>query len=93
VKGAADPSESSDGNVLQDRAVRLFKFLRELARLRSRIVRDLSEYEQVVWFYDIPEHKGCFSILGPESDTVQDTTWLEIRKSPEPKRPQVPTAC
>lgn len=93
MKGAADPSESSDGNVLQDRAVRLFKFLRELARLRSRIVRDLSEYEQVVWFYDIPEHKGCFSILGPESDTVQDTTWLEIRKSPEPKRPQVPTAC
>jgi len=93
VKGTADPSDSRNGIVLQDRAVRLFKFLRELARLRSRIVRDLSEYEQVVWFHDMPEYKGCFSILDPESDTSQDTTWLEVRKPPEPERPPIPTAC
>jgi very-short-patch-repair endonuclease len=93
VKGTADPSKISNGNVLQDRAVRLFKFLRELAQLKTRIVRDLSEYEQVVWFCEIPEHKACFSILGPESETSQDTVWLEVRKSPEPKRPPIPTAC
>ncbi|MBW2127589.1 MAG: AAA family ATPase, partial [Deltaproteobacteria bacterium] len=93
MKGTADPSDSRNGIVLRDRAVRLFKFLRELARLRRRIVRDLFEYERVVWFHDMPEYKGCFSILGLESDTSQDTTWLEVRKSPEPKRPPIPTAC
>ncbi len=86
-------TQSSNEDVLRDRAVRLFKFLRELALLKSKIVRDLSEYEKVVWFDDVPEYKGCFSVLSPESDKLQDSTWLEIRQSPEPRRPAIPPSC
>ena len=90
---AANTSESSDRNILRDRAVRLFKFLRELALLKSKTVRDLSEYEQVVWFHDIPDYKSCLSVLTAESDKLQDATWLEIRQSPEPKRPAIAASC
>jgi len=86
-----DLSETND-NLIRDRAVRLFQFLKELARLKSKTVRDLSAYE-VVWFDDIPEYKGCFSILFPESDRLQDSAWLEIRKSSQPKRPPMPPSC
>ncbi|MDO8578810.1 MAG: hypothetical protein Q7R50_06485, partial [Dehalococcoidales bacterium] len=77
-------------DVLHDRAVRLFKFLRELALLKTKIVRDLSEYEKVVWLNDVPEYKNCFSVLGPESDKLPDSTWIQIRQSIEPKRPAIP---
>jgi hypothetical protein len=55
VSGTMGRPESSNGDVLRDRAVRLFKFLRELALLKSKIVRDLSQYEKVVWFHDVPQ--------------------------------------
>ena len=93
MTGAAYPSDSIRGTVLQDRAICLFRFLRELARLRSRTIRDLSDYEEVVWFCDVPVHKGCFSVLSPDPDATQDSTWLEIKKSPEPKTPPIPAAC
>ena len=85
--------ESSHQEVLRDRAVRLFKFLRELALLKSKTVRDLSEYEKVVWFNDVPQCKNCLSVLSPESDKLQDSTWLEIRQSSEPRRPAIPSSC
>ncbi len=87
--------KSGDGNrnILQDRAIRLFSFLRELAKLKTKVIRDLAQYEQVVWFDDIPKYKGCFSVFTPESDRLQDTAWLEIKKSPEPKKPPLPPPC
>jgi hypothetical protein len=93
VSGTIGRPESSKGDVLRDRAVRLFKFLRELALLKSKIVRDISEYEKVVWFDDVPQYKNCLSALSPESDKLQDSTWLEIKQSPEPKRPAIPLSC
>ena len=86
-------SSNSNRDILQDRAIRLFSFLRELAMLKTRVVRDLDHYERVVWFSDIPKYKGCFSVLSPETDRLQDTTWLEIKKAPEPKEPPVPPPC
>ncbi len=78
---------------MQDRAIRLFTFLRELVMLKTRVVRDLAQYEEIVWFGDIPEYKGCFSVLTSETDRLQDTIWLEVKKSAEPKKPLVPPHC
>ena len=93
MKNNPGPPEGKDVDVLRDRAVRLLKFLRELALLKTKVVRDLSEYEKVVWLNDVPEYKGCLSVLSPESDKLQDSTWLEIKQSPEPRRPAIPTSC
>ena len=88
-----DVREPNSANPIRDRAIRLFGFLKELAQLKSTTVRDLAAYDEVIWFHAVPEYKGCFSILFPESDRLQESTWLEIRKSPEPKRPPVPPSC
>jgi hypothetical protein len=47
VSSTIGHTESSNEDVLRDRAIRLFKFLRELALLKSKIVRDLLDYEKV----------------------------------------------
>lgn len=89
-----DESEVNNSNLIRERAIRLFTYLRELARLKTKVTRDLSAYDEVVWFQDVPEHKGCFSILLPqESDRAQDGIWLEVRKLAEPKRPSIPASC
>ena len=79
--------------LLQDRALRLFKYLRELALLKSKITRDLSAYDSVIWFHKIPNYKGCFSILSTEPSEAHDEIWLEIRKPKEPERPPMPSSC
>lgn len=79
--------------LLQDRAIRLFKYLRELALLKSKSTRDLSAYDSVIWFHKVPDYKGCFSILSTEPSEVHDEIWLEIKKPKEPDRPLMPSSC
>jgi hypothetical protein len=85
--------EENNEVVLRDRATRLFKFLKELALLKTKVIRDLADYEKVVWLCDVPEYHGCLSVLGLESDKLQDSSWLEIKQSAEPPKPSVPTLC
>jgi len=87
-----DVSEVND-KLIRDRAIRLFTFLKELALLRTKVTRDLSAYEHVVWFHEVPEYKGCFSRLSPESDETQDAVWLEIQRPKEPQKPPIPSSC
>ena len=42
----------------RERAVALYTFLREFAQLRTRTVRDVDAYEQVIWVSDIPQQPG-----------------------------------
>lgn len=87
-------SKVDDDKLIRDRAVRLFTYLRELAKLKTAVTRDLAAYDKVVWFHDVPEHKGCFSILqSPDFEKTQDGIWLEVRKTPDPKRPPMPPLC
>ena len=87
-----DASESHD-SVIRDRAVRLFTFLKLLSLLKTKVQRDLSVYDEVVWFHKVPQYKGCFSVLSPESDERQDGVWLEIRRPREPQKPPMPNSC
>lgn len=80
--------------IMQEKAIRLFSYLRDLARLNAKLTRDIFEYDGVVWFDDVPEYKGCFSILSSrELERVQDGIWLEVRKAVEPRRPPIPPSC
>jgi len=86
-------SKANEENVIRDRATRLFTYLKELALLKTKPTRDLSGYDAVVWFHEIPEHKGCLSILSSQTVESQDGLWLEVRRSKEPQRPPIPTSC
>ena len=43
----------------RESAVALYTFLREFAQLRTRTIRDVDAYEQVIWASDIPRQQGC----------------------------------
>ena len=86
-------SFDGDDKVIRDRAVSLFTFLKELALLKTKVTRDLHAYDDVVWFNDVPEYKGIFSILSGQLSDTQDGIWLEIRRQKEPPKPPIPTTC
>lgn len=78
---------------LNERSFRLFSYLRELTALNLTRVTDLSAYDRVVWFGDVPENSACFSILRGAAQEGDENTWIEIRKRNEPRLPQPPAVC
>lgn len=80
---------SSDDRVVRDRAARLFTYLKELTELRSEVKRNCEEYEQVIWWAEIPRENECYCAfwdLGRES-AYED--WIRVER-PRRKRPPVP---
>lgn len=82
-------SESAT-NAAKNRSVQLFTYLREFIQSRTKVVRDLVNYEDVIAFHDIPKIHGAkcisWSPMSPEKDPAED--WIELRK---PKRLPHPT--
>src|SRR5258708_19140826 len=77
---------------LRDKAVRLFTYLKEVCQLRFVMVRDCRNYDQLLWFHDIPHEPECLCIAwsGP---TETNESWIEVRRSPEPACPPVSNVC
>lgn len=85
------PTASEEGS-LRDKAVRLFTYLQELAQLRTPKVCDLSSYESILWFHEVPHEPGCFSVAwGTEREGAE--VWLEVKKRKEPPCPAIPAIC
>lgn len=72
--------DTTEHDMSRDRAIRLFTFLRRLAELRTRTIRTLDEYEQVLWLHSIPQEHGCYCIAWRPDDAVQTEVWVEIQK-------------
>ncbi|WML53328.1 AAA domain-containing protein [Neobacillus sp. PS3-12] len=68
----------------KDKSERLFTYLKELSMLRSPLIRDLQQYENILFLNDIPKNPECIS---PLNDNIKDS-WIEIKK---PIKPQFPT--
>jgi very-short-patch-repair endonuclease len=80
---AMAPSES--------KALRLARYLREFVGLRSTTVYDVSKYESVLWFGDMPREPECRSPAW-NSDGERDDPWLVVHKQQFPLRPAPPEA-
>lgn len=74
-----------------DRSIRLFTFLKELSELRSRTVRNYDQYEHVLWFHEIPRHHSCHCIAwrAVPDDEASDT-WVEVYQPRFKRFPDVP---
>lgn len=44
-----------------DKATRLIEYLVRLADLQRKSIKDIVNYEQILWFHEIPKLKGCFT--------------------------------
>ncbi|NOT02733.1 MAG: AAA family ATPase [Phycisphaerales bacterium] len=82
------------------RALAIFRYLRDLAHLRTAFVRDLKSYESVFWLDSVRGKPGCTArcfrdgtnIDGRGADDTSDEPWLTVRKLAEPARPSIPVA-
>lgn len=82
---------SPNTQTIRERAVRLFSYLRELALLNTTVIRDYADFEEVLWFDELPDHDAINSIARGTFDDAGET-WLEIKRLPEPQLPPPPKA-
>ena len=74
-------------------AIHVFTYLKELAQLRTKVVRDCLDYEDLIWFSDIPKEQGCYTIAWGIKTEEHDDVWIEVRKMREPPCPKTPAIC
>lgn len=77
---------------LRGKAVNLFTYLKEVCQLRFVMVRDCRNYDQLLWFHEIPREPECFCIAWGSS-TETSESWIEVRRSSEPGCPEIPDVC
>ena len=78
---------------LNEKAVRLVDYLLRLANLRAKLIRDIAEYEKVLWLSDIPHERGCFTQAWGRDEEHEPDEWLEVQTRREPELPAVPAQC
>ena len=71
-------------------AIALCRFLAELVKLREAAVRDISQYEQVLWAAHIPRDQGCHSVAWDREE--RGDVWIEVRKPLREPHPDPPGA-
>jgi len=84
------PSTDHEQN---EKAVRLVEYLLRLASLRSKLVRDISAYDKVLWLNDIPRQNGCFTQAWGRDKDYDPDIWAEVQNRREPELPSIPDQC
>ena len=77
----------------ESKVTRLVEYLIRLASLRTKIIRDVSEYQNVFWINEIPKQKGCFTQAWGRDDDFDSDVWIEVQTWREPELPSVPSLC
>jgi hypothetical protein len=86
-----DIAAPQERDLVRDRAVRLFAFLREMTLLRTKVVRSTDEYEKIIWLSDVPREAGCYCAAWGGRGNADDTSiWIEIRKPKLAANPEPP---
>lgn len=84
TKGPPEITTTSDR--VRGKVANFFEFLKQ-AYCSDRIIRDVSDYETIVfWQADLPVTRGCAFLPGGS-----DGPWLEVQKQQVPEPPQVPS--
>jgi very-short-patch-repair endonuclease len=76
-----------------EKAIRLVEYLLRLASLRTKLIRDIKDYEKVLWINNIPKQKGCFTQAWGRDEDYDSDIWIEIQNRREPELPSVPEQC
>jgi hypothetical protein len=87
VAGASKPDP------IRDKAIRLFRYLGALTKLRAKNVRDVTSYETVFWFSELPRENGCYTPAWDGEETTDEENWLRIDRPAKPTVPRPPADC
>jgi hypothetical protein len=83
--------ETQDPDV--QKLIRLVNYLTAVARLRTKLMRDLTEYQNVVWLSRVPHERGCFTRAWAQDEEHEPDEWVEVQNWREPELPSVPAQC
>lgn len=78
---------------VQGKAIRLIEYLQRVASLRTKLVRDINDYERILWLSDIPQQKGCFTQAWGRDEDYDSDIWIEVQTRREPALPTIPHQC
>jgi hypothetical protein len=78
-----------DAPIAESKELRLARYLKEFVGLRSTTVTDLTRYEAVLWFGDMPREPECDSPAWNDA-CAPDDPWLTVRKQQLPRPPAAP---
>jgi len=67
-------------DIARDRSIRLFTYLKELSELKTKVVRSIEQYEDVLWLSDIPHERGCFCAAWQTTDEEEPELWVRVKK-------------
>jgi very-short-patch-repair endonuclease len=76
-----------------EKTVRLVDYLLRLATLRSKLIRDIAEYEKILWISSVPHEAGCFTQAWGRDEEHEPDEWIEVENRREPELPAVPAQC
>ena len=77
----------------RDKAIRLVDYLTRIAQLRSKVVRNVDDYESVLWLNDVPNQKECYTQAWGRDENHDSDIWVEIRRPVKPELPNIPDVC
>ncbi len=75
------------------KVTRLVDYLLKLTTLRTKLIRDIAEYEKVLWVSNVPHERGCFTQAWGRDEEHEQDEWLEVQNRREPELPTVPAQC
>ena len=75
------------------KVIRLVDYLSRLATLRSKLIRDIDQYQKVLWLSDVPHEHECFTQAWGGDEEHESDEWLEVRNRSEPELPTIPSSC
>ncbi len=77
----------------RDKAIRLLDYLLKVAALRSTPIRDVEQYEKVLWLSKVPRDRGCYTQAWGDDQGKGRDEWLEVQNRREPSLPPIPSCC
>jgi len=82
-------------NETQQKALNLFTYLKELCALRIKQIHDVNDYDEILWFENVPDATQCRCIAremlqGRDSSGNDAEVWIEVQKPHIKSPPEVP---
>ena len=88
------PTQHHENPEEKPKSVRLLEYLKEVVALRSMPIRDVGEYEKILWVSDIPHEPDCSTRAWPDPDNkYEPDEWIQVKNRREPELPTVPALC
>ncbi|HZJ03047.1 MAG TPA: AAA domain-containing protein, partial [Thermoleophilia bacterium] len=88
--GATDSHSNTGTDKTESPASRLARYLKEFVGLRSKTICEVTNYESVLWFGDMPQEADCVSGAWAD-DYNPEAPWLEVRKQHFRSPPEPPS--